>query len=140
MVREPKHFSKEDIFYSFFGALFVGLVFTLKGLLIDIAKSLTTSHIIAIIILTILLITVQIYYVGYVHVKEKEKRRFGQFWAKRFVTIYVVSILTSFILVYLYGINLILANFADTIKAVIAISMPCALGATLSDLFKKIKF
>ncbi len=134
---EPKHFSKEDVFYSFFGALFFGIVFISKGLLIDIANNIDTTRMFFLILTTVLLVTTQIYYIGYVRVKEKERRKFSQFWAKRFVTICLASVLTSSFLIYLFGVNVILGK--NVAKAIVAVSMPCALGATLSDLLKKIK-
>ncbi len=134
-----QHFSKEDFFYSFFGALFVGFVFMSKGFLIDIAKNLSSAHLIVITILTILFATVQIYFVGYTRVSDKIHRGFGEFWAKRFVTVYVSSIVVSLILIYAYGIDGMIGS-DKIINAVVAFSMPCSLGATLSDLVKKIKF
>lgn len=140
MKDEIQHFSKEDIFYSFYGALFIGMVFSFNKILIDVAKAVTAKHIFAIIILTIILTTIQIYYIGYTRVKEREKRPFSEFWAKRFFTVYLISLLTPAILIYIYNINSILGSTGDVIKAIFVISMPCTLGATLSDLVRKIKF
>ncbi|MEK6886701.1 MAG: DUF2391 family protein [Nanoarchaeota archaeon] len=134
-----QHFSREDFFYSFFGALFVGFVFMSKGFLIDIAKNLTNTHLIIITVLTLIFTTTQIYFVGYTRVHDKVHRGFGEFWAKRFITVYVASIVVSLILIYVYGINKMIGS-DKIINAVVAFSMPCSLGATLSDLVKKIKF
>jgi uncharacterized membrane protein len=142
MSKEPAHFSKEDIFYSFFGALFVGIAFMSKGIVIDISRVLTASHIVSIIIVTSLLITVQIYYVGYrrVPLYERKQRTPGEFWAKRFFTIYLVSLLAATLLLYMYNVNYLIGSQENIAKAIIALAMPCSLGATFSDLFRKIKF
>jgi len=134
-----QHFSREDFFYSFFGALFVGFVFMSKGFLIDIAKNITNVHLAAITILTVVFTTIQIYFIGYARVQDKMHRGFGEFWAKRFITVYASSILVSLILIYSYGIDQMIGS-DKIINAVVAFSMPCSLGATLSDLVKKIKF
>lgn len=134
------HFSKEDIFYSFYGALFIGLIFVLGRNIVDIAKTMDMSHLIAIIIATSILSTIEIYYVGYVRVYDKKHRSFLEFWAKRFITIYLISIITAKFLIYLYNVDYLLGSSQNIIKAIIAVSMPCSLGATLSDLVRKIKF
>lgn len=138
-MEEIKHFSKEDIFYSFFGALFVGFVFMSKGFLIDIAKNLNTAHLISILLLTFIFVTIQIYFVGYKRVVDKQHRTFGEFWAKRFFTICISSLAASLLLIYVYGIDKMIGS-ENIVNAVIASLMPCSLGATLSDLVKKIKF
>ena len=134
-----QHFSREDFFYSFFGALFVGFVFMSKGFLIDISKNLTNVHLIMITVLTVIFTTIQIYFVGYTRVQDKIHRSFVEFWAKRFFTVYFSSIIVSLLLIYSYGIDEMIGS-DNIINAVIAFSMPCSLGATLSDLVKKIKF
>lgn len=135
-----QHFSKQDVFYSFFGALFVGFVFLSKAFIIDIARSLKSINVVVIILLTILFVTLQIYFVGYIKVVDKKNRPFYEFWAKRFLTVYISSIFVSFLLIYVYGIDKMLGNFSNIFKAAVAFSLPCSLGATLSDLVKKIKF
>lgn len=135
-----QHFSKEDFFYSFFGALFVGFVFMSKGFLIDIVKNLNEAQLVAITLLTIIFAVIQIYFVGYSKVVDRRHRTFGEFWTKRFITIYVASIIVSLLLIYVYGLDKTLGSPNNIFKAVIAFSMPCSLGATLSDLLKKIKF
>lgn len=139
-MQEPKHFSKEDFFYSFYGALFIGFVFTFNRILLDLVKVITIKHIFAIIIFTAILTSFQIYYIGWLHVKQKEKRPFHEFWAKRFITVYLVSIITATFLIYLYGINNLIGSLRETVEAIIIVSMPCSLGATLSDLFRKVQF
>lgn len=134
------HFSKEDIFYSFYGALFIGLIFVLGRNIIEIANIMDVSHAIAIVIATSILSSIEIYYVGYVRVHDKKHRCFSEFWAKRFVSNYIISIITALFLIYLYNVDFLLGTPANIAKAVIAVSMPCSLGATLSDLVRKIKF
>jgi uncharacterized membrane protein len=142
MAKEPKHFSQEDIFYAFLGALFVGLPFVFRSLVIDIAKTISMQHVVALVITAAILITIEIYYFGYKRIPDRERpqRTFAEFWAKRFITVYVVSLLTSLFLIYLYGLNYLLGDSFTILKAVVAISLPCSLAAALTDLFRKIKF
>jgi len=62
LIGEPAHFSKRDVIDAFFGALFLGVTFTIKGLLIDVSKALTFWHMLAIIIFTLVILTAEIYF------------------------------------------------------------------------------
>lgn len=136
--KEPEHFSVGDLINSFFGALILGLTFTLKGLLIDIGLRLTQTNVIAIIVSTVVILTAEIYFIGYSTVRRKKERPFGQFWLKRILTFYVVAFIVSGLLVYIYGIpNLPGITEANILKIVVAISMPCAIGAAVGDLLKR---
>ena len=134
----PEHFSRQGIMKAFFGALIVGLTFVLKGLLLDVSQRLTSLHLAFIIITTFSILTAEIYFIGYMRVKktEKEERKFGQFWLKRIAAFYSIALIVSVGLVYLYGINLFLSG-GDTARVIIALSLPCAVGASLADLLKK---
>ncbi len=138
LEREPEHFSTRDLVDSFFGALILGITFTLKGLLVQIGIGLSKMNIVFIIISTFLILTAEIYFIGYSKVKRKENRPFGQFWLKRIVTFYCVAFLVSAFLVYVYGINALPGVTGQaTFNIIIAISMPCAIGASLGDLLKR---
>jgi uncharacterized membrane protein len=131
----PAHFSVKHIVSAFMGALLMGLTFVFKGLLLQVAAVLNRSHMLAIIVSTIVLLTAEIYFVGYQRVKNKEKRPFFQFWFKRVITYYAIAMLVAFLVVYIYGVNIIAG--ANTMKVVIAVALPCAVGASLADLLKK---
>jgi len=139
-ITEPAHFSKKDIVDAFFGALFLGVTFAVKGLLIDIALALKSINVILIVLSTLLILTAEIYYIGYARVRKKSERKFGQFWIKRMVAFYLVAILTAVFLVYLFGLNnlpQIFNNPENIFKLVILISLPCSIGASITDLIKK---
>jgi len=131
----PAHFSIKHIVSAFMGALLMGLTFVFKGLLLQVASALNKSHVLAIIVSTIFLLTAEIYFVGYGRVKNKAQRPFPQFWFKRVITYYAIAMLVSFFLVYIYGINLLAG--VDTMKVVVAVALPCAVGASLADLLKQ---
>jgi len=140
LLNEPSHFSKRDLVDAFFGALFLGLPFSIKGLLITVSTSLTKWNVIFIILSTILILTAEIYFIGYSRVTKKSERKFGQFWLKRFVAFFTISIVTSLFLVFLFGLN----NLADIgnnswniCRLATILSMPCAIGAAITDLLKK---
>lgn len=132
----PSHFSAKHLASAFIGALLIGFSFTLsKGLLIEIASALTLWRIISIVGFTVLIVTSEIYFIGYSKVKNKQFRPFGQFWLKRFIAYYAIAYLVSFFLVYIYGLDIVAG--IETTKVVLLITMPCAVGASLADLLKQ---
>ncbi len=133
----PEHFSLKHIASAFLGSLLVGLPFMFRSLLFDVSLALTSDRLFLIIAVTLALLTAEIYFIGYSKVRDKTRRTFGQFWLKRIFTYYGISILVSFFLVYIYGINYFVGTFDNVFKIVIAVSLPCALGASLSDLLGK---
>ena len=135
--RPPEKFGRKDFVYSFFGALVVGLTFMFKGLLIQSGLNLSWTNVILIVLITIIILTVEIYFIGYARVKDKKKRRFGQFWLKRLFTIYLIAMFVSFLLGYLYGIHSLAGTETAFLKIIFAVSMPCAIGAAFTDLLKK---
>ena len=138
LEKRPSHFRKRDIINAFFGSLIFGLTFIFKGNLIQIALTLTTQHLWTIVIITSLCLTGEIYFIGYTRVKDKVERPFGQFWCKRFVTLYGIEMLVSLGLVYLFNMNMIIANNPLAIlQLVVAVSMPCAVGAAIPGLLKQ---
>jgi uncharacterized membrane protein len=137
LEKRPSHFRIRDIVNAFFASLVVGLVFIFKGSLFDIAIKLTTNHLVAIVILTLVILTSEIYFIGYSRVKRKKERKFCQFWLKRLVTLYVIAIIISLFLVYLFGINYLVHTNYEVLKVVVALSMPCAVGAAVPSLLKQ---
>lgn len=131
----PSHFDAAHIITAFFGALFFGFTFVLKGLLVQIGTTLTPPKLIAITLATLIILTAEIYYVGYRRIPNKKHRPFGQFWAKRLITYYGIAIFTSYLLLTLYNVTALSPE--HTTKLVIAISFPAAIGAALSDLLGK---
>lgn len=143
IVKEPKHFGIKDIIHSFFGSLIFALTFALKGLLVEVGLLLTNLQQILIVVSTLIILTGEIYFFGYVKVTKKEERKFFQFWFKRLTTFYLIAILVSFFVICIYGLqNLpnIGNNFDNILKLVIVVSMPAAIGAGLSDLVKRRRY
>jgi len=134
VVKTPTHFSLYHIFVSFFGALILGQTFVLKGLLYTVSYNLDIGHIIIIILATLSVLSAEIYYIGYKRVLKKEKRPFGQFWFKRITTYFIIAFLVSFGLIFLYNMN---STLIHTLKIAVAMSFPCAVGASLSDLVER---
>jgi uncharacterized membrane protein len=137
--KRPSHFRKRDIINSFFASFLFGLIFLFKGSLLEISLNLKNAHLAVIVIVTIVILSLEIYFVGYTRIgpKEREQRKFGQFWAKRFFTLYLIALLVPLILVYLYDLNTIVAGGFDILRIVIAVSMPCAVGAAIPSLLKQ---
>ena len=137
LERVPEHFSKKDVINSFLGAMFMGLTFILKLDIVQIAIRLDSYRIILLVLSTFLVLTAEIYFVAYLRVPNKKQRTFGQFWAKRFVSLYLVTVLVSLFLVYIYGIDNFVATSDDVFKVVVAVTMPCAVGAAVPSLLRK---
>lgn len=133
--KTPGHFGLRHIGTAFFGALFFSFTFVLKGLLFDVGLNLQTKELTLIIITTIIILTIQIYFLGYTKVPDKNKRKFGQFWIKRITTYYTIAIFTSMLLLYLYGVLEIAGP--QSYKLIIAVSLPAAIGAGAADLLGK---
>ena len=137
LEKRPSHFRKRDIINSLFASLLFGTIFVLKGLIVDVSLRLTINHVVLIIILTTVVLTSEIYFIGYSRVTDKEKRKFGQFWAKRFFTLYGIALLVSLLLVYVYNINSFAADTFGVFKIVVTVSFPCAIAAAIPSLLKR---
>lgn len=137
LEKRPSHFKSRDIMNAFFASLILGLVFIFKGSLFDIAVKLSGTHLVAIVIATLIILTAEIYFIGYSRVKKKKERHFCQFWLKRLVTLYAIAILISLFLIYIFGINILVHTSYDVLRIVIALSMPCAIGAAVPSLLKQ---
>ena len=135
--RVPEHFSKRDLAYEFFGAILIGLAFIFKGALIRTVSVLDTTRIMLIIIFTFLVLIAQIYFVGYIRVKHKERRHLGQFLTKRLFSLYLTSLIVAFSLVYLFGVNILAGNTYESLKLVVVLTMPCAIGAAIPSLLRQ---
>ncbi len=132
----PEHFGEKDIIRAFFGALLFGFSFAFNSLLVQVSQHLTKLHLFFIVLTTLIILTAEIYFIGYSRVENKKARRFGQFWLKRIISFYMVAIVTTFALIYLYGLVANLNSFEE-LQLVIAISLPCAVGASLADLLRQ---
>ena len=138
LIQEPEDFSARDFVRAFFGALFLGVTFAVKGLLIQVSSALDQTHLILIVISTLLLLTAEIYFIGYRRVTKKSERKFGQFWLKRICTFYFVAVATSVFLVFLFGLDkLPEVSNGDVLNLVVLISLPCAIGAAIADLLRQ---
>jgi len=137
VARDIPHFSKQDVINAFFGALIIGLTFVFKGALVRTTLTLSVTHISLIILSTLFILSIQIYYMRYKKVKDKRQRHFTQFWFKRLITLYLIAMVVSAYLVYIFNIETALGSLIDAAKLIIVISMPCAIGAAVPSLLKK---
>lgn len=135
--KTPDYFSIRDIINAFFGSIIIGFTFILKGATKETAIGLSIYHIIAIISFTFIVLASEIYFIGYLRVKEKRVRHFGQFLAKRLVTIYSIAIITTFILIFLFNINSHLGTNENLLKMVFLLSLPCSVGAAIPNLLRQ---
>lgn len=135
--KTPGHFDMRHVMTAFFGSLFFGFTFVLKGLLFEVGLALTTADLILMTAATWAILTAEIYFVGYTRVQNQRKRPFGQFWAKRFFTYYFIAIFTSFLLLSVYGTSKFVASPYQMFQLVVAISFPTSIGAAVSDLLGK---
>ncbi|HSU72634.1 MAG TPA: DUF2391 family protein [Candidatus Binatia bacterium] len=137
LERVPDHFNMRHVVGSLFGALLFGLPFVPKGLFIDVTAKLTPNHALAMLISIAVILTMEIYYIGYARVHDKDKRHFGQFWGKRIVAYVAVGFFVSVFLIYLYGLNYLVASQIHLRYLMLALALPCCIGASVTDLLKK---
>lgn len=133
----PEHFSQKDILRAFVGSLFLGFSIIFSGNLIRIANTMPFTHIWIILIFTAIVLTTEIYFIGYRRVEEKEKRPFFQFWIKRILAFYVVAFIVAFVLMYIFGLVYLVSGTEELIKTLVIVSGPTAIGASIGDLLKK---
>ena len=97
-MKEPEHFGKKDLTRAFFGSIFVGLSFALNGLLFEVSQKLSKANLLAIIFVTLTILTIEIYFIGYQRVKDKKSRPFGEFWLRRTVGITSISLIVTMVI------------------------------------------
>ncbi len=136
LEKRPEHFSVRDVVTSFFASTILGLTFVFNGALVERVENLTNSKVFLIFISTLLVLTAQIYFIGYSRVKDRKERPFGQFWIKRLVTFYGIALVTSLFLVYLFSINQFI-GLGKLTALVMALAMPCAVGAAIPNLIRQ---
>ncbi|MCB9361969.1 DUF2391 family protein [Candidatus Woesearchaeota archaeon] len=131
-----QRFSRKDITNALFGALTVGLTFVFKGLLIEVGMRLPWSNVIMIVTMTLFILTTEIYFVGYRHVKNVKERPFGEFLIKRLIAMYLIAVVVSFFLLYLFGFIYLAGTLENFVKLIFVVAMPCAIGAAIPNLLK----
>ena len=133
----PEHFSRTDFIRASIGALFLGFSVLFSGNLMNIAEKMPIAHLPIILIGTIIILTLEIYIIGYSRVTDKHTRKFGQFWMKRIVSFYLVSIIITIVLAFTFGLQYVAPTKESLLNMIVIISAPCAIGASLGDLLKK---
>ena len=136
-IRPPNHFSIHDFLNAVFGSFFVAITFLASGNMTAYALRLEILNMVAIVIFTFIVITFEIYILGYRFVRKKAKRPFYEFWGHRFPTMVLSSFVSIYALMYLYGLNEYYSSL-DMLKIAIAIFLPAAAaGAAMESLRKK---
>jgi uncharacterized membrane protein len=133
----PEHFSKQDFVRASIGALFLGFGVLFSGNLVNLAMNLPVAHLFIIIFGTILILTLEIYIIGYSRVTDKITRRFGQFWMKRVAAFYIIAFIIAAMLSFTFGLQYLVPDGAHFFNLIVVVSAPCAIGASLGDLLKK---
>lgn len=134
--KKPERFSfGKEIIRAFFGALLIGIVFIFSSTLLEVVEKMSCTNVIAVIIVTLLILIIEIYAIGYLRVKGEKGRNALEFIMKRLPMIYVISLFVSLFLIYLFGIEKL---FTSSIwKLVFVVALPCSTGAAVADLLKK---
>src|SRR3989344_1371771 len=69
--KRPSHFSKRDIINAFFASLILGITFVLKGGFVRTAVAMNSWHILVVVLSTFVILSVEIFFIGYSRVKDK---------------------------------------------------------------------
>jgi len=133
----PDYFSTKDIARSFFGALFLTSTFIFSSRITEQVKLMELPNIWALIITTFIVLTIEIYFIGYQRIRNKKERPFTEFWGKRIVTFWTMALLVSFGLAMLYAFDKVFTNAADMVKFAVVLSFPASVGAALADLLRR---
>ena len=132
----PEHFSRQDFIRASIGALFLGFSVLFSGNLINLVTKLPTPHLYIIVLGTLLILTLEIYIIGYSRITDKISRRFGQFWMKRVAAFYITALAIAIVLSFTFGVQYLISE-DKFVSLIIVLSSPCAIGASLGDLLKK---
>ncbi len=133
----PEHFSKQDFVRASIGALFLGFSVLFSKNIIDLATKIPTPQLFIIIFGTIIILTLEIYIIGYSRVTDKVTRKFGQFWMKRVAAFYITAVIIAIALAYTFGLQYLMPSTGHFVNFIVILSAPCAIGASLGDLLKK---
>ena len=135
--KTPEHFGKRDVLRAFMGSLFFGFSVAFSSNTLNIAKNITGNHLLLVFLFILIILTSEIYFIGYSRVVDKARRRFGQFWLKRIVAFYLIALLVSFMIAYIFGLVYLTDSPSHFYNLVVIISAPASIGASVSDLLKK---
>jgi len=133
----PEHFSRQDFIRASIGALFLGFSVLFSSNLESLATRIPKYYLIYIVLATVLILTLEIYIIGYSRVTDKVTRKFGQFWMKRIMLFYLTAIIIAGALAFTFGLQYMLPDKGEFFNLIIIVSSPCAIGASLGDLLKK---
>lgn len=136
-AHEPAHFSMKDFLKALFGSFVVGITFLFKGSMLHYATQMRPINILAVVIVTCIVVTFEIYILSYKFVVHRRERPFYEFWAKRFFAIIGSSFVAVYLAIYIYGLNNYLASF-DMFKLASAILMPAAIAGAAMEMLKKV--
>jgi uncharacterized membrane protein len=135
--KTPEHFSQKDVLRSFMGSLFLAFSVAFSSNILNAARSVPDTHLKLVILFTTIILTAEIYFIGYQRVEDKSKRKFGQFWIKRLLAFYVVALVVSVVITYIFGLIYLVDSPEHYYRMVLLISGPASIGASISDLLKK---
>jgi uncharacterized membrane protein len=96
----------------------------------------TYGHIAVLIIVTFIMLTIEIYFIGYARVRDKKSRPFSEFWGKRIFTFWLVALFVSGGISLLFAYDAILTT-TEFVKFVLVLSFPASVGAAIADLLKR---
>jgi len=136
MKREPHHFSLRDFLKAMLAALIVALTFVFKGSMFEYAEKMNSSHVFFVLVVTCIIVTIEIYFLGYRFVTNRKERPFYEFWAKRFFTIITSSFIMVWLIIHMYGINEYITT-QEELKFIFAVLFPSAIAGAAMEILKK---
>lgn len=139
MKREPPRFTRDDFARAFFGSFIAAVTFLFKGSMVSFSIQMSVFSTMAVALLTCLLLTVEIYVLGYKYVQDRKRRPFLEFWAKRFFSIILSSFLAIYLLMFAYGIQDIVGDPTLLFKVAIAVLLPAATAGGAVEILRKKK-
>ena len=133
----PHHFSMRSMIGSLFGSLFFGLPFVLSTLLLEVTRRFTAGQLWFLFAAMIVVLSGEIYFIGYERVLDKQHRRFGQFWFKRIIAYLIIGFAVATFLTFVYGLPRLADNPDHVRNIIVALALPCCVGASIANLIKR---
>lgn len=135
MQKQPLHFKVRDVIHDFFAALIFGLTLIFKGNLVYMVEHMGQKHIIGVVVSTVIILTLIIYFAGYKGLADKTGGFFW-FWLERFIGHYAIALIVATYLVVLFAYDLQAGSIIGAYEMIVVLTMPCAIGAAVPNILK----
>ena len=133
-MSQKEHIDYKDILQIFAGSLAAAIVFAPNYEFRDIARHLPLFKMIIILVFTLIFSGLLAYWIGGRKLKIKQIRTIAFVIPVRIILIYLISLLSCFIALWLYDVINLETKIIYIVREVILLSLPATWGGALLDL------